>query len=284
MLAGFAACLALGGGSEAREPAMLEWKARTRAAAPGGGDAVREQALQWKAAQTAAIVCDMWDQHWCRGATARVAEVAPRIDRFLRAARERGALIVHAPSSCMEFYGDHPARQRARSAPPAPDLPPGIDGWCNRIPAEEQGEYPIDQSDGGCDDQPPCRQGSPWKRQIAAIGIVADDAISDSGPEIWNLFAARGIRHVLLVGVHTNMCVLGRPFGLRNMARFGKEPLLVRDLTDTMYNSRARPRVNHFRGTDLIVAHIEKYVCPTVTSDQLLGGAPFRFREDPAGG
>jgi hypothetical protein len=55
---------------------------------------------------------------------------------------------------------------------------------------------------------------------------------------------------------------------------------LVRDLADTMYNSRAWPYVNHFRGTDLIVEHIEKYVCPTVTSDQLLGGSPFHFRED----
>ena len=33
----------------------------------------------------------------------------------------------------------------------------------------------------------------------------------------------------------------------------------------------------------LIVEHIEKFVCPTVTSDQLLGGAPFRFRGAPDG-
>jgi hypothetical protein len=38
--------------------------------------------------------------------------------------------------------------------------------------------------------------------------------------------------------------------------------------------------VNHFAGTDLIVRHIERYVCPTITSDQLLGGAPFRFKGD----
>ena len=86
----------------------------------------------------------------------------------------------------------------------------------------------------------------------------------------------------MLVGVHTNMCVIGRPFGLRNMARFGKNVVLVRDMTDTMYNSRRWPNVNHFRGTDLIVEHIEKAVCPTITSDQLLGGKPFRFKNDPA--
>ncbi|MFP6768875.1 MAG: ThuA domain-containing protein, partial [Planctomycetaceae bacterium] len=29
-----------------------------------------------------------------------------------------------------------------------------------------------------------------------------------------------------------------------------------------------------------IVEHIEKFVCPTITSNQLLGGAPFRFKND----
>jgi hypothetical protein len=47
-----------------------------------------------------------------------------------------------------------------------------------------------------------------------------------------------------------------------------------------MYNPRSWPNVSHFRGTELIVEHIEKYVCPTITSDQLLGGKPFRFSGD----
>jgi hypothetical protein len=53
--------------------------------------------------------------------------------------------------------------------------------------------------------------------------------------------------------------------------------VLMRDLTDTMYNSRMRPFVSHFQGTDLVIHHIEKHWCPTVTSADLLGGTPFRF-------
>jgi len=34
------------------------------------------------------------------------------------------------------------------------------------------------------------------------------------------------------------------------------------------------------RREQLIVEHIEKYVCPTITSDQVLGDAPFRFAGD----
>jgi nicotinamidase-related amidase len=239
-----------------------------------------ERREEWNPADSALILCDVWDRHWCRGASERVDELAPVIDRFTRTARERGVLIIHAPSSCMPFYADHPARRRALNAPRAADLPPEIGLWCRSIPAEEHGAYPIDQNDGGCDDLPVCPQGSPWKRQHAAIEIRDEDAISDSGEEIWNLMDRRGIRNVMLAGVHTNMCVLGRPFGLRNLTRYGKNVVLVRDLTDTMYNSRARPFVSHFRGTELIVEHIEKYVCPTVLSTALLGGRPFRFRGD----
>ncbi len=171
-------------------------------------------------------------------------------------------------------------RKRAQSAPPAANLPTDIQGWCDRIPAEEKGVYPVDQRDGGCNDVPTCPQGSPWRRQVAAIEIRDEDAISDSGGEIWNLLESRGIDTVLLMGVHTNMCVLGRPFGLRQLARHGKRAILVRDLTDTMYNSRSWPYVSHFQGTKRIVEHIEKYVGPTIVSTDLSGESPFRFRPD----
>jgi hypothetical protein len=64
------------------------------------------------------------------------------------------------------------------------------------------------------------------------------------------------------------------------MAKNGKHVVLMRDMTDTMYNPARSPYVNHFQGTDLIVEHIEKFVCPTITSDQFLGGKPFRFKGD----
>src|SRR5262249_50221260 len=97
------------------------------------------------------------------------------------------------------------------------------------------------------------------------------------GSEIWSLLADRQIENVILMGVHTNMCVLGRPFGLRNLSRYGKNVVLARDLTDTMYNSRQWPYVSHFEGTERIVEHIEKYVCPTIASTSITGKAAFAF-------
>ena len=84
----------------------------------------------------------------------------------------------------------------------------------------------------------------------------------------------------MLMDVHTNMCVLGRPFGLRQLARHGKEVVLVRDLTDTMYNSRSWPYVSHFEGTNQIIEHVEKYVCPTIISAGLTGQPAFTFQPD----
>jgi putative heme-binding domain-containing protein len=255
--------------------------ARLREPAPGGaGFTVREKTRSWDPAKTAIIICDMWNQHWCKGATRRVGELAPVMNRTVKAARDRGVLIIHAPSSCMDTYKDHPARKRAMSAPKAANLPSDIVGWCDRIPAEEKGVYPVDQADGGCDDGPQCPGGSPWRSEIAAIEIHDQDAISDSGVEIWNLLESRGINHVMLMGVHTNMCVLGRPFGLRQLARHGKDVVLVRDLTDTMYNSRSWPYVSHFEGTSRIIEHIEKYVCPTIISTDLTSQPAFVFQPD----
>jgi nicotinamidase-related amidase len=98
---------------------------------------------------------------------------------------------------------------------------------------------------------------APWVRQHEGIKIHDGDAISDSGVEIWGLLTQRKIDNVILVGVHTNMCVLGRPFGLRQMAKNGKNVVLMRDMTDTMYNPQRWPYVTHFEGTALIVEHIE---------------------------
>ena len=266
---------------------------RQRVEHPTGLYQVKETEESWDPKQTAIIVCDVWDSHHCLNAVRRVMEMAPRMNEVLKEARSQGVLIIHAPSGCMETYADHPGRKLAQSAPKAGNLPEGIHEWCRHIPAEDKGKYPIDQTDGGEDDdlEEHARwhdylasigrnPKAPWKAQIDTLEIQSGDAISDSGVEIWNLLEDRQIKNVILLGVHTNMCVLGRPFGLRQMAKNGKNVVLMRDMTDTMYNPARAPFVNHFTGTELIVQHIEKYVCPTITSVDILGGQPFRFQHD----
>jgi nicotinamidase-related amidase len=243
----------------------------------------------WEPNQTAIIVCDMWDLHHCKNAVRREVEMAPRMNTLLEKVRAQGVLIIHAPSSCMKPYEGHAARTRAQQAPKAANLPPDIGQWCKQIPAEEKGKYPIEQTDSEDDDPVEHAQWAeelkakglnpraPWTRQIDVIKIHDVDAISDSGVEIWNLLEQRGIKNVILLGVHVNMCVSGRPFGLRQMAKNGKNVVLMRDMTDSMYNPKQWPFVDHYTGTALYIEHVEKYIAPTVTSDQLIGGKPFVF-------
>ena len=279
--------------AESKAPDLVTIHKRFREETSQHTYAVRETIEQWNVNQTAIIVCDMWDAHHCLNAVRRAEEMAPRMNQVLETARGRGVLIIHAPSSCMESYKNHPARRRAQESPRATNLPQGIGEWCEKIPPEEKGKYPLDQSDGGEDDDPVEHEHwhqkldgmgrnpkSPWKAQIDVLRIDDKDAISDSGVEIWNLLEHRSIKNVILMGVHTNMCVLGRPFGLRQMAKNGKNVVLMRDMTDTMYNPERWPYVTHFVGTERIVEHIEQFVCPTITSVDFLRAEPFRFKND----
>lgn len=237
-----------------------------------------EQTLKWDGKKTAIIICDMWDKHWCLGASERVAEMAPRMNEVIKEARKRGITIIHAPSDTMDFYKDFPQRKKARETPRV-KLPEGINTWKSLNMAKE-GPLPIDDSDGGCNELPQCRNYKAWKSETPLLEIAAEDYVSDSGEEIYSVLEQLGIENVIIMGVHTNMCVLGRPFSIRQMVSLRKNVVLMRDMTDTMYNSRKRPWVSHFVGTDLVIAHIEKHWCPTITSSDLLGGEPFRFKDD----
>ncbi len=278
------------------QPETLKVRLRSQQeTAPGSGRYHRQiKSEQWSARDTAVIVCDMWDSHHCVNAVRRVGELSPRMNALLNRLREQGATIIHAPSGCVNAYADSAARQRAQQTKPATNVPADIDQWCNRIDSEASCPYPLDQSAGGEDDDlvehaqwaatlkaAGRNPRAPWVKQTDGLTIDQQrDYISDSGPEIWSILEDRSIRHVALVGVHTNMCVLGRPFGLRQLASHGKQVALIRDMTDTMYDPRCWPYVSHFSGTDLIVDHIERLVCPTFTSDDILGGHEFRFAGD----
>jgi nicotinamidase-related amidase len=212
-------------------------------------------------ARSAIVICDMWDRHWSRGATERVGKMAPIMNNLIKHARTLGVHIVHAPSDTMPFYTDAPARKRVLDAP-AVEPPPPIE--------HADALLPIDDSDGGSDtgEKPWFKA---WSRQHPAIEIDQErDAISDSGWEVYSYLHPRDVRTVFVMGVHTNMCVINRSFGIKQLVRWGLQAVLIRDLTDAMYNPAMRPYVSHAEGTRLVVEYIEKFWCPSVESRELL--------------
>lgn len=229
--------------------------------------------VDWNTSETAIIICDMWSDHPCKMAAQRVGDMAPRMNAIISAARDRGALIVHAPSGGVDLYDSTLFRSRMKDAaevkPPVP-----IKGhW--ECELDRETELPIEANQRtekavhGCDDPVVTLHPDFDRHEHSAIGIIGWDGVSQDGQEMWNVFHREGIRNVVLMGVHTNMCVLGRPFGIRQMVKLGFNVALCRDLTDGLYDPRDPPFVSHTRGVELVVEHIEKYWCPSFLGTDL---------------
>jgi nicotinamidase-related amidase len=212
------------------------------------------------AGRLAVVVCDMWDRHWSEGASLRAGRMAPRIDRFCGRLREAGALVVHAPSDTIGAYRGSPARQRIAGCGPAPPPRPAAMPPMPFVPAN-----------GGSDTddaEPPDTR--VWSRQHAAITIdETRDVITDDGAELAAYLRADGRDTVLMTGVHTNLCILRRSFGLVALAGYGFSPVLVADLTDAMYDPAEPPYVDHDAGTGLVIGYIQAFVAPTTRSEDV---------------
>jgi len=225
-----------------------------------------EKKRRLKPDETALLLCDVWDKHTQKGAGRRLVAMVPRMNRVVRACRRKGVLIIHSPSDVIDFYNDHPARQRVARLK-------------KRKPRERKHAdppMPFDRESATTDtpaiDTWKKRKGYPWTRQHPGITVRDEDAISADGVEVYSLMKTEKIRHLLIIGVHTNYCILNRTFAIRQMVRWGVDVMLVRDLTDAIYDPAKPPYVSHDEGTGLVVGYIEKFWCPTLHSDDLPGG------------
>jgi nicotinamidase-related amidase len=255
-------------------PGKLRLRLRERREDPdhkGQAKAV-ERTVDWNVAETAIIICDMWDDHFCKSAAQRVGVMVPKMNQVLTAARSHGVMIIHAPSGTMDLYADMPQRKRmvqAKAATPPVPIPASCDLDLSREPA-----LPVDTSKCSCDDAVVGAYVRKYTRQHLGLDILSYDGVSDSGQEIYNFCEQEGINNIAIMGVHTNMCVLGRSFGIRQLVKLGKQVVLVRDLTDAMYDPWQPPYVSHARGTELVIEHIERYWCPSVRSADLTRAVP----------
>ena len=53
--------------------------------------------------------------------------------------------------------------------------------------------------------------------------------------ELWNVMKKEGLKNLIYMGVHENMCIMGRPFAIENVAGWGmgKDNVAVmRELVD----------------------------------------------------
>ncbi|MDR3228105.1 MAG: hypothetical protein LBT53_01645 [Puniceicoccales bacterium] len=255
-------------------------------------NAIHVRTEDWKPTETAILICDMWTQHGCRHATANINELGPVMNKVISAARNKGVLIIHAPSGNLQNFDiDYPEKPKARLTSKAFRKGFGNSthwpAWEHGSKAEDGYPFPVRANDGGC---PECgKPGFPGLphigRQTASLEIKDNDVLTDDYKEIFDYLRHRGVKNVIMMGVHTNMCILGRPFGLRALRKQGFNTVFMRDMTDLMYNNAPGkenqwPKVNHFDGQRLVNAYIETFVCPTVLSTDITGTPAFRFKAD----
>ena len=221
-----------------------------------------EQSVSWSARQTGLILCDVWDNHSFRGAVERLEAMIPRMNDVVKSLRTKEGHIIHAPSDTMSFYESSPARKRIRDleqvAPP-PDL------------ELDDPVLPFDASKNGSDTGEK-KSSRNWTRQNKGIEVdESRDVISDVGTEVYSYLKQTGIKQLLIMGVHTTMCILHRSFAIKQMVRSGIPIVLIRDLTDCIYNPERPPYVSHEEGTQLAIGYIEKFWCPSVDSADIVG-------------
>jgi len=222
-----------------------------------------------RGSQTAVVVMDMWDRHWCESFTRKAVAMIEPMNRTLDAARQLGITVVFSPSEVTDFYKGQPRREAMNTFPhhPMPEYafdPP-------KAPWTEM---------GGCECGPerPCNTNDiyVWTRQHKDLEIKEGDFISEDTQELYNLCRERGISTLLYIGVASNMCILNRPTGIIEMTKRGLDCILARDMTEAIsgkgYNPDTEtvdPEFTPEYGSQAVIRHIEQYIAPTISANQL---------------
>lgn len=236
------------------------------------GQAVIEN-LKLVPARTVVVIVDMWDRHWCKTYTARVANMVPRMNQTLAAARKLGLQVVWAPSDVVGFYKDHPQRKAMLAIPKHPEP---------KTVAFEPPTPPEGLDCCECGPDRPCQNASVWTRQQSGLEIADSDLIGDcnNARELFNLCAERDLDTILYLGVASNMCVCHRSFGLLNVKRHGFRVLFVRDLVEAITANGLHPATKKpdwnftpAKGSARTERYLEQHVAPSIESRQLIAAA-----------
>ncbi len=227
--------------------------------------------------QLAILVMDVWNSHPDPEMASRGSALIPRINEALAAARALGITVIFCPNEVPAPAGANTtvfARLANRAYvdngfnPPLPSYTDSSIG--DMVPIGYDSVY--------------APRFTTYTGQHPDLVVAPGDLASISRQQIYNYCAAHGITHLLYMGVAANMCVCcTRETSMIPMKRFcGLEPILVRDLTDSMtLNGRKRTGVNESaanvdltmtpdRGHRLVVAQDETYVCSSIDARQLL--------------
>lgn len=239
--------LALAFLATSRLPAAdLELALQTRDPATGRPTLTRESV---DPSRVGVIAVDVWNYHWCKTATMRVDALVPRINRALEAARSLGMTVLLCPSDVVDNYVGFPQRE-AVLAMPKIEVPTVVPVTCPPAPDA-----------GGCAcGRERCGVNYGWDGMHPGLRIGDDDLMPDTQAEVYAICRQRGLTHLIYVGFHTQVCLLGKPMGLKAMKSAGLRCLLARDLTDAHPGYDPERAFTPDLNTAQVVEHFEKHL------------------------
>lgn len=204
-------------------------------------------------ARVGVVIVDMWNWHWCKTATARVGALVPRMKEVATQARALGMTIFWCPSDVADNYVGTVPYEAAFSATKMP------------LPTLTELNCPPAPDGGGCAcGRERCQVNYGWDGMHPDLVMDDRDFMPNDLPTLYSLCRQRGLTHLIYLGVHTQVCLLGKSIGLRNLTRAGFQCILARDLTDAHARYDPAAGVTPETFTADVVAHFEKHLAPTI--------------------
>jgi nicotinamidase-related amidase len=226
--------------------------------------------LDLPVAETALVLVDCWNMHYSSSFEQRVGQIdRDCIAPVLAAARQMGMTVIHAPAPSIS--AKYP--QSKLYAVEGEEAFAGIYGqrdaeWPPQEFIDRTGPYEQFQRDFAV----------PMKYWIdrykdqdidPAVKPIESDYVIVTANQMHRLLKDKGIVHLVYTGFATNMCLLGRDYGVRAMAQRGYNPIVLRDCTTAVEH---HDTVDELWATRATLIDMEYYWAFTSSSVEFLKG------------
>lgn len=207
------------------------------------------------------VIIDMWNHHWCKTATNRVSTMVPRFNKSFESARKLGMKIFWAPTDGIAKHMGTIPRERA-AAVPYHEM---------NVTRDLQVNFTHRRKGCLCGPGIPCMGDYGWDGLHPDLNIEDEtDYVISSTTELYSLCMELGVTTLIYSGVHTNVCVMGKPPALKNMYNAGIDGYLARDMTDASIAPIPAEGITNEEGTADIVSDIENAGVGSVNFGELM--------------
>ncbi len=207
------------------------------------------------ASEVGVVIVDPWNYHWCMTACERVSAMVPRWNKAVEIARKMGMPVIWCPSDVIGSYSGYPQREAALGLKLLP------------VPNErEMPDAKFEPLGAGC----MCGPGISCLGNYGHDGMNPDlfisdnDFIASSTEEVYTLLKTHAITHVIYMGLHTNICLYGKPGALKFMWQAGLKCMLARDINDAFTHYDPVTGFTPDNGTQQTDEVIERAGIPTI--------------------